>query len=312
MKISTLLKHPCRIWNVPASKGWFDRLPDELCLRLLFRASLGTWPDLTNPQTFSEKIQWLKLHDRRPEYTVMADKYRVRDYVRDKIGGDCLIPLLGVWDDPDEIDFSSLPEQFVLKCNHNSGRGMYICRDKSRMDPEKVKAELRRGLAQDYYLTGREWPYRDIPRKIICEKYMEEDGRADLRDYKFFCFDGTPFFCQVISDRSTRETIDFFDMDWNYQPFTGLSLPDQPYPHSASAIPKPETLEQMKTCAAILSAGHAFLRVDFYEINRKMYFGELTFYPASGFGTFSPEAWNRRLGDLLLLPASSPSGQSAL
>lgn len=303
MKIAKLIKNPYCIFPVLANRGWFDRMADERFLRLRFRAQLGRWPDLKNPQTFSEKLQWLKLHDRRPEYTIMADKYRVREYIKEKIGEEYLIPLLGVWDDPDEIDFDALPERFVLKCNHNSGKGMCICKDKSKLDIEKVKSELRHGLAQDYYLTGREWPYKDIPRKIICEKYMEDYETGELRDYKFFCFNGTPLYCQVISDRSVCETIDFFDMEWKLQDFSGLF----PYPHASSIIARPKTLSEMIACAERLSAGYTFLRVDLYEINQKMYFGELTFYPASGFGTFSPEKWNRIFGEYLVLPDQTVS-----
>ncbi|MBP3392995.1 MAG: glycosyl transferase [Lentisphaeria bacterium] len=299
MKITNLIKNPYRIFSVLAAKGWFDRMPDERFLRLQFRAQLGKWPDLESPQTFNEKLQWLKLYDRRPEYTMMTDKYRVREYIKEKIGEEYLIPLLGVWDDPDEIDFDALPEQFVLKCNHNSGKGMCICRDKSRLDIAKVKEQLRQGLAQDYWLPGREWPYKDIPRKIVCEKYMEDSVTGELRDYKFFCFNGIPLYCQVIADRFGRETIDFFDMEWNHQEFTGLELPLKP--HASSGIEQPETFSEMIACAACLSAGHAFLRVDFYEVNQKMYFGELTFYPASGFGTFSAENWNCIFGEHLLL-----------
>ena len=177
-----------------------DRMPDKPYLELMYWVNMDRKLDLKNPKTFNEKLQWLKLYNRRPEYTMMADKVLVRDYIAKTLGPEYLIPLLGVWDDPDEIDFDKLPDRFVLKCNHNSGLGMCICKDKSKLDIEKVRADLREGLKQDYYLTGREWPYKDIPRKILCEQYME-DASLELKDYKFFCFNGVPRYCQVIADR---------------------------------------------------------------------------------------------------------------
>ena len=260
---------------------------------------MGTPLHLDAPQTFNEKLQWLKLYDRKPEYTMMVDKYRVREYIAQKIGAEYLIPLLGVWDSPDEIDFAALPEQFVLKCNHNSGLGMCICKDKSTLDLRKVRRELRKGLRQDYYLPGREWPYKDVPRKIIAEKYMSDGSGSDLRDYKFYCFNGEPRFCQVISNRSTKETIDFFDMDWNFQDFTGFAFPG--FPHSETEIMQPRTFCRMQQMARILSNSIPFVRIDFYEVNRKAYFGEITFFPASGFGEFSPDKWNYTLGNWLQL-----------
>ena len=158
-----------RIFEALLRRHLLDWMPDATFLKLAYKSRMGRKLDLDNPQTFNEKLQWLKLYDRRPEYTMMVDKYKVRDYIAEKLGEEYLIPLLGVWDDPDEIDFDALPNQFVLKCNHNSGLGMCICKDKTKLDIEKVKEELRKGLKQDYYLTGREWPYKDVLRKIICE-----------------------------------------------------------------------------------------------------------------------------------------------
>lgn len=186
---------------INASLGKYDKLDDVAYLSRRFRASMHQKLDLSNPVTFNEKLQWLKLYDRRPEYTMMVDKYLVRDHIANKLGEEYLIPLLGVWDDPDDIDFDSLPDRFVLKCNHNSGLGMCICKDKSTLDMKKVKADLRKGLKQDYYLTGREWPYKNVPRKIIAEKYMEDNTLHELRDYKFFCFGGQVKCFKVDFDR---------------------------------------------------------------------------------------------------------------
>ena len=292
-----LLKNPEYRFRLLASIGVYNHLDDKIFLEKYYKTVFHTELDLKTPKTFNEKLQWLKLYDRRPEYTMMVDKYRVRDYITNEIGQEYLIPLLGVWEDPDEIDFDSLPNQFVLKCTHNSGLGMCICKDKSKLDIKKVKSNLRRGLKQDYYLTLREWPYKDVPRKIICEKYMKDNSTSELRDYKFYCFNGNPTFCQVISDRNTNETIDFFDMQWNHQEMTGLALPHRPF--SKKSIPVPTSLQTMVHNAKILSQGIPFVRIDFYEINGRMYFGEITFFPAGGFGLFTPDKWNYTLGDAI-------------
>lgn len=259
------------------------KINDEDFLRRKFRICMGKELDLENPKTFNEKLQWLKLYNRRSEYTMLVDKFLVRDYIREKLGEAYLIPLLGAWDDPDEIDFESLPDRFVLKCNHNSGVGMYICRDKSQMDVEKVKKELRRGLAQDYYLTGREWPYKDVPRKIICEKFMsDEPGASDFTDYKFFCFDGKVDSVMVCLERSSGNTkFYFFDQKWELKRLNirGKNAPE------GFTIPKPACMDDMFRIAAELSEGHPFVRVDLYQSNGQIYFGELTFFPDSGLDT---------------------------
>ena len=200
---------------VNAGLGAYRHWADEPYLKKMFRATMGKELDLNDPKTFNEKLQWLKLYNRKPEYTMMVDKYLVRDYIKETLGEQYLIPLLGVWDDPDEIDFDALPDRFVLKCNHNSGKGMYICKDKSKMDVKKVKSELRAGLKQNYYLHGREWPYKDVPRKIIAEQYMEDAKTEELRDYKFFCFNGEVKAMFIAMDRQTlgeEVKFDFFVM----------------------------------------------------------------------------------------------------
>ena len=256
-------------------------MSDEDFLRRKFKACMGRELDLDNPKTFNEKLQWLKINDRRPEYTMMVDKYLVRDYIREELGEEYLIPLIGAWDSPDEIDFDALPDRFVLKCNHNSGVGMYICRDKSKMDVEAVKKELRRGLAQDYYLTGREWPYKNVPRKIICEKFMSDSPDAsDFTDYKFFCFDGKVDCVMVCLERSSGDTkFYFFDEDWKLKRLNirGKNAPE------GFTIPKPSCMDEMFAIAAKLSVGMPFVRVDLYQSNDQIYFGELTFFPDSGF-----------------------------
>ena len=166
--------------------GVFNGLSDEQYLKLKYKNVFGRDLDLENPKTFNEKLQWLKLHNRKPEYTVMADKYLAKKYIASKIGDEYVVPLIGVWDNPEDIDFNTLPDQFVLKCNHNSGTGMYICVDKSKMNIVAVKKELDKGLKENYYIQNREWPYKNIPRKIIAEKFLKDVDDECLTDYKFF------------------------------------------------------------------------------------------------------------------------------
>ena len=258
--------------------GLYNHMSDEEYLSRKYQLYFGQKPNLQNPQTFNEKLQWLKLYNRKPEYTMMVDKYKVREYIAQELGEEYLIPLLGVWDDPDEIDFDALPDQFVLKCNHNSGLGMCICKDKSKLDIPKVKAELRKGLKQDYYLTGREWPYKDVPRKIIAEKYMVDASNCgELTDYKFFCFNGVPKFMYISNDNSENATTDFFDMEFNR---LDMRMKD---PNSNVIPPKPYLFNEMKAIAEKLSQGIPFVRVDLYVIGGSIYFGELTFFHNAGF-----------------------------
>ena len=279
---------------INASKGKYDSMPDKEYLEKKFYVTMGYPLDLNNPQTFNEKLQWLKLYDRKPEYTMMVDKYKVREYIKEKLGEEYLIPLLGVWDKAEDIDFDKLPNQFVLKCNHNSGLGMYICKDKSKLTQKEIKVirkNLTKGLQQDYYLTGREWPYKNVPRKIIAEKYME-DETGQLRDYKFYCFNGEPKIIMINSDREIGKTkADYFDMDFNW-----LDL-KWGYEHADVKPLKPTNFEKMKELAVVLSKDIPELRVDFYEVNNKIYFGELTFFDGSGFDKIEPKEWDKKIGD---------------
>ncbi len=273
-------------------------LPDKLFLSILYRLSLGKKLDWNNPKTFNEKLQWLKLYDRRQEYTTYVDKYKVREYIAKTIGEEYLIPLLGVWDNPDEIDFDKLPDQFVLKCNHNSG-GICICKDKYNFEIKRTKFQLKKWLKSDYWLYQREWPYKNVPRKIIAEKYMvDESESCSLRDYKFMCFDGKVKCSFVCSDRNTKEGlhVTFFDLDWKVLPF------ERHYPSRKEGLPKPKCYDEMVELAEKLSKGIPFVRVDFYEINGKVYFGEFTFYPGSGFEEFTPRLADEWLGSFIKLP----------
>ena len=272
---------------------------DEIFLQLKYFIIHGKKLNLDNPRTFSEKLQWLKLYNRNPKFTLLVDKVKVKDLVATKIGKQYIIPTLAVYESVEDIDFRLLPEKFVIKCNHNSGKGMYICKNKTDIDENKIKKNLNRGLKEDYYITSREWPYKDVPRKILVEQYMENGDDAELADYKFFCFNGNPKYCQVIKDRTTNETIDFFDMEWKHQSFIGLTPGVK---HSATEILRPKKFELMKSLVTILAEDFAFSRIDLYDINGDIYFGEITFFPASGSGEFSPEEWNKKIGDMVELP----------
>lgn len=270
-----------------------DWLSDKQYLKIKYRLRMGKRLDLQHPKTLNEKLQWLKLHNRRPEYTMMVDKYAVRSYIAEQLGEEYLIPLLGVWDHPEDICFDELPNRFVLKCNHNSGLGMCICRDKSRLNIPQVRRGLEQGLKQDYYLTGREWPYKNVPRKILAEQYMTDETDDELKDYKFFCFNGIPKVILVCSDRFSQTGLkeDFFDVDWHHLP---VKRPQ--HPNSSKAIDRPSLLDKMLQFAQILAKDIPFVRIDFYCIKKKVYFGEITFYPASGFERFEPDEWDYNFG----------------
>ncbi len=268
---------------------------DEEYIKRMFKLRLGYELNLDNPRTFNEKLQWLKLYNRKKEYILMSDKYLVRDYIAHTIGEEYLVPLIGVYDYPEQIDFDTLPDQFVLKCNHNSGTGMYICEDKSKIDVKKVRDNLKKGLDEDYFLKGREWPYKDIKRKIVCEKYLGKGDGTGLRDYKFYCFNGEPKFFLVSSNRLFDVRFDFFDIQGNPLPFSQgakrgfVSLGDA-------------NIDKMSKIARKLSTGIPHVRIDLYQVDKKIYFGEMTFFDSSGFDGFDPKEWDYIFGDYLILP----------
>ncbi len=279
----------------------FRILPDKVFLAAKYRLEMEKKLNLKNPQTFNEKLQWLKLHDRNPEYTKMADKYEVRKHIEKKIGEEYLIPLLGVWDSFEEIDFDSLPDQFVLKCTHDSG-GLVICRDKKLFDASAAKLKIDKCMKRNYFWQNREWPYKNIKPRIIAEKFMVDtddvNSKEGLTDYKFYCFGGVPQFAYVSTGLENHATarISFVTLDWEQAPFKRLDY--EPF----SQLPKkPENLEKMLELAKTLSEGISFLRVDFYEINDKIYFGELTFFPGSGMVCLEPEEWDYKLGEMIKL-----------
>lgn len=298
MKFISYIKKPSKIFLSLSSRGFFNWLSDKAYVSKKYSCLMGKKLNLDNPKTYNEKLQWLKLYDRKPIYTTMVDKYEVKKYVADKIGEEYIIPTLGVWDNFEDIDFDALPNQFVLKCTHDSG-GLCICKDKSTFDIEAAKEKINKSLRKNYYYSGREWPYKDVKPRIIAEQYMEDTKTAELRDYKFFTFNGEAKMLFIASERQKQgeETkFDFFDMEFNHLPFTNG------HPNAEVLPQKPECFEEMRALSEKLSAGIPHLRVDFYEVNGKIYFGELTFFHWSGMVPFDPEEWDYKIGSWLKLP----------
>lgn len=272
----------------------------EKYIKKQFKKYLGYEIDFNKePETFTQKIQFRKLYDNNPLYSICADKYRVREYVKEKIGEEYLVPLYLVTDKLTEEQWDKLPNSFVAKANHNSGP-VQIVRDKNKVNKKEIIRELNNQLKLDFGVLSMEKYYSDIPRKIIVEKFLENNGEKDLRDYKFFCFNGKVKYCQLIKNRTIEETIDFYDKNWKLQEFIGLLNPINPIEkHSTTVNNKPKNYSLMLELAEKLARDFDFVRVDFYNIDGKIYFGELTFCPASGIGTFIPEEWNYKFGQFL-------------
>ena len=271
-------------------------------LTQMYKQRTGKSLDFNNVQTFTEKIQWLKIYDATPLKSCLADKYAVRSWVAEKIGDEYLIPLLGVWDDFDDINFDELPDQFVLKCNHGSSMNI-IVRDKKSFDMQRARERINAWLAVDYSATCLELHYTRIDRKIIAEKFMTNGDDPELTDYKFLCFDGKVLYCKATTERSTFIRCTYFDMNWQY---TNFSRNDHSMSDHPERIPPPKNFELMKKLAAKLAEGFAFVRADFYEINGKVYFGEMTFTPGAGNFSYKSEGTDEYLGSLLKLPAPTP------
>ena len=291
-------------FGILVNLGLTNWIPDKEFIKINYRIRMGRKLNLDHPTTFNEKLQWLKLYDRRPEYTKMVDKYEAKKYVASVIGDEYIIPTYGVWDSFDDIDFDSLPEQFVLKCTHDSG-GLVICRNRNEFDYENAKRKINKSLKTNFFYHSREWPYKNVKPRIIAEKYMEEEDSKELRDYKFFCFSGVVKALFIATDRFTpgvETKFDFFDCDFRHLPLTN-GHPNADY------IPfKPSKFDEMKNIAQKLSQDIPHLRVDFYEVNNKIYFGELTFSHWSGMVPFVPEKWDKIFGDWISLPENVGGG----
>lgn len=273
-------------------------LPDNLYIKLLFHGRVGYWPNLKHPRTFNEKLQWLKLNDKHPEFTYMVDKVDAKIYVSSIIGDKYVIPTLGVWDTIDAIDWESLPNQFVIKCTGDSG-GIVVCKDKYSFDIERAKQKLRKGWGSNYFKYFKEYPYIDVKPRIIAEEYMEDESGYELKDYKIFCFDGEPKFLFVASDRQKKGEdvkFDFFDLEWNHIPVINGHL------NNNTKTPCPPNFAEMLEIARKLSHNKRHVRVDLYNVKGKILFGELTFFHFSGMTAFEPIEWDYKFGEYLKLP----------
>lgn len=275
---------------------FLNLFPDKLFIQLKFFKNFHRFPKLKEPRTFNEKLQWLKLYDRNPYYTKLVDKYEVKNIVSELIGEEYIIPTLDVWDNANDIDFDSLPDKFVLKATHDSGR-VIICKDKAKLDKEWAREEMEKSLKRDFYALTREWPYKDVPRRIIAEAFIEDES-GDLKDYKFFCFNGEAKFFKVDFDRFVGHKANYYNLDWEIQPFEEVVCPSDKTQHHA----KPLNFDKMAKLAGILSQELPFVRVDLYNTNGRIYFGEITFFPNSGMGKFNPLDADVELGELIKLP----------
>lgn len=294
------INNPWRIAIPLARWGVLDGLSDQTYLSLMYRAYFMRRLDWDNPLTFSEKLQKIKLVDRKSVYTLMADKYASKDYVAERIGREYVVPVIsGPWYSAEEIDFNALPDKFVLKTNHDCG-GVWVCRSKSELDVNRVKAFLTEHLNRDYYGHCREWPYKDIKPCIFAEEYLEDHTSGRLCDYKVMTFNGEPRLIYITSGRDYRkenDTVyaDFFDADFNH---VDLCIDHENAP---IAPVQPKNFEKMIEFSRVLAQGTKHLRVDFYEVNGKLYTGELTFFHCGGLKPFITESWDAVLGEWIKL-----------
>lgn len=290
-----IINNPYHIFKTISSRGGFRWLSDKLHLKLMYYVNFRKRLNLENPSTFTEKIQWLKLYDRNPLYTKLVDKYEVRKYIKSKIGEKYLIPLLGVWNNIDDVEWENLPEKFVLKTTHDSG-GVVVCHSKEKLNFESAKKKLQASLNTNYYYSSKEWPYKNVPKRIIAEQYMYDEKQNGLNDFKVYCFNGEPKVMLIASNRNVDVRYDYFDLKFNHLP---ISLKN-----SKEKIEKPIKFEKMIELSRILSKDFPHIRVDFYEINGEIYFGELTFYSDSGFGYWGEnhDEYDKLFGNWLTLP----------
>lgn len=299
-KLMEYSKNPAKIINFLGSRGFLKLIPDPWYLKLVYRARLGRKLNLSNPMTYTEKIQWLKLNDRKMEYTHLVDKYEVREFIARTIGEQYLIPLLGVYQDFDEIDFNQLPNQFVLKCTHDSG-SIIVCKDKSHFDKKAAREKLSRQMKKNYYYPSREWPYRYVKPRIICEAYMDDGENEVPKDYKVFCFHGEPRFIFLLHDRFHKDlprSGTVYSTDWEIEP----CVFDSHYIRNQNKDEKPKCLNEMLELSRRLSKGFPQVRIDFYIIHDQCYFGEITLTHSGGFCHIRPEAYDELLGSFFNLP----------
>lgn len=297
--IKDLIKDPATRFYYLSSHGFYHSMSDEEYIKRLWGYRMDYELNLDDPKTFCEKMQWLKIYDHNPAYTGFADKYAVKQAVADAIGAEHIIPLLGVWNSFDEIDFNELPSRFILKTTHDSG-GFVICKDKSKFDYKAARKKLSKALKRNYYWGGREWQYKNIPPKIIAEEYIDSLGKPDSVEYKVTCMNGEVAFTTVCTGIAhsafSARTNDSFDKDLNHMPWYAF------YKNSEKEIVLPEQISEITGYAEKLAKGIPYVRVDFYLVDGQVYFGEMTFCTWNGFLEFTPPEWDRKLGDMLTLP----------
>lgn len=269
-------------------------IPDRAYIKWRYWFINRTWLNLKNPRTFNEKMQWLKLYAHKPEYSLLADKYEVKRIVMEKIGSEFVVPCLAVWETPSQIDIEELPPQFVIKNNFNSSGNLGICKNKESFDVDKMIADLTKQFEKGYFWTGRDKQYRDIKKRVFAEQFLDDGRKGELQDYKFWCFNGSPKI-MYMTNKGEEIFENFYDMDFN------PIMVDHSYPRRQPEYEKPAEFELMKELAAKLSEGLPFVRIDFYDVNGKVYFGEFTFFDWGGFKKFGGD-WDRKLGDLIQLP----------
>lgn len=290
-KIKKVLKNPLWIL-VYLNNRKILVFSDEKYIKFKYYLTFHKKLNLENPKTFNEKLQWLKLHDRKDIYTTMVDKYEAKQYIANIVGDEYIIPTLGVYKTFDEINFDDLPDKFVIKCTHDSG-SVFVIKNKSEINKKKLKKIISKKLKKDFYITGREWPYKNIEPRIIIEEYIHDNKYADLRDYKFYCFWGKVKVFYITSEREKKLKMTFFDKDGHFLDLKQAGDENNP------KIELPNNLNKMESLAEKLSKNIPHLRVDFYEIDDKIYIGELTFCDGSGLGKFEPEIWDEKLGNML-------------
>lgn len=294
--LKTYVQHPVKLLTRMGSQSFLKKMSDEKYLKMIFKDKTGYPLNLENPKTFNEKLQWLKIYNRNPIYTMMVDKYEAKKYVSNIIGEEYIIPTLGVWDSFDDIDFDVLPNRFVLKCTHDSG-GLVICHNKNELNKEYAREKIEKCLQRNYYWSNREWPYKNVKPRIIAEEFLED--MDELVEYKMFCFNGEVKMILVCKGQAHGEgrTNDYCDMSLHRLPFTSL------YPNSKGELSVPKELSELLDVAKKLSVGIPQIRVDTYLADGKIYFGELTFFHNSGMAKFDPPEWDEKLGEWIKLPS---------
>ncbi len=294
-KVIQYIKNPYKFINYLGVKGKLNFISDELYLKLIYRARVGEKLNLKNPQNLTEKMQWQKLYDRKEIYHNYVDKFLVRDVIKEKIGEEYLIPLIKVYDNQKQINWDELPDKFVLKATHTSG-DVIVCKDKNKLDIDEANDMIEKWYKRDYYPISREWPYKGLKPRVVCEEFLSDEGSVPL-DYKIMCFNGKPETIEVNKGRFINHTIEIYDTQWNK-----LNVYTDDYGYVETLTPKPEKLDEILEIAKKLSEGLIQCRIDLYYVNNKIYFSEITFFSGAGFDSYKPESFDKYLSDKFVIP----------